>query len=121
MNSKISFFEGSYEIDNLSDFATNKKYLVFSGLGNPINFENTLKKYNINFEKKYIFPDHYAYSDNEIYKIKKEAKELDLEIITTEKDFSRLSVKQSENIKYLKIKLKIKNEKIFLDFLENKI
>ncbi len=120
-NSNISVFEGSYEIDNLSDVVTKKKYLVFSGLGNPKNFENTLKKYNIDFKKQYIFPDHYSYSDNEINKIKKEAKTLGLEIITTEKDFFRLSEEQSNNINYLKINLKINNEKMFLDYLESKI
>jgi len=56
-----------------------------------------------------IYPDHYKISIDEIDNIKKIAKKDKLNIITTEKDYYRLNGKQKKGIKFLKIKLKIKN------------
>ena len=61
------------------------------------------------------------YKNVEINEIKKLAKEQKLEIITTEKDFNRLSNKNRKNINYLKIELRIKNLNKFLKFIKKKI
>ena len=106
---------------NLKKINRNKNFLIFSGLGNPDEFEKTLAKYKFKVKKKYIYPDHYEFSDSEINKFKKEAKKEKLDIITTEKDYLRLTMNSKKNITYLKIKLKIKNEKIFFKFLTNKL
>jgi len=82
---------------------------MFCGIGNPHEFENTLSKYKFKIKKKIIYPDHYKFSNKEIKNIKEIAKKEKLNIITTEKDFFRLSKKQQKGIKILKIKLKIKN------------
>ena len=68
-----------------------------------------------------IFPDHHNYKNDEINKIKKLAKEKNLQIITTEKDFNRLSNKNKKNIKFLKIELRIKQLNKLLKFLKEKI
>ena len=44
-----------------------------------------------------------------------------LQIITTEKDFNRLSNKNKKNIKFLKIELRIKQLNKLLKFLKEKI
>ena len=44
-----------------------------------------------------------------------------LKIITTEKDFLRLSEKKQENIEYLKISLEIKNENEFVNYLIDRL
>ena len=59
--------------------------------------------------KKFIYPDHYQISDKDINEIKDFAKKEKLTIITTEKDYLRLHKNQQMGIKFLKIKLKIKN------------
>ena len=118
---KINIFEGHYVPTNLKKINRNKNFLIFSGLGNPDEFEKTLAKYKFKVKKKYIYPDHYEFSDSEINKLKREAKKEKLDIITTEKDYLRLTMNSKKNITYLKIKLKIKNEKIFLKFLTNKL
>ena len=61
INNKLKFFYGKYEPTNLNKFDRKKKYLVFSGLGNPEEFERTLKKNKFNIKKNIIFPDHYNY------------------------------------------------------------
>ena len=75
----------------------------------------------MNIVKTLIFPDHYNYSDQDIVKIKQKAKKLNAKIITTEKDYNRLSKLNSEGIEYLKIELKIKDEKELINFLHEKL
>ena len=90
-------------------------------MGNPEEFERTLKKNNFKIKEKFIFPDHYNFSNFQINNIKKIAKNKRLEIITTEKDYLRLNNNNKKNIKFLKIELKIKNSKKFINFLKEKL
>ncbi len=55
INKNIKIFEGRYKPLNLSYFNRKKKYLMFCGIGNPEEFENTLKKYNFKVKKKNYF------------------------------------------------------------------
>ena len=106
-NSNIFF--ANYSVSNLSKFNLKKKYLIFSGIGNPHEFENTLLKNKFKIEKKIIFPDHYNYAEKDLKMIKDLARRKKLDIITTEKDFLRLDKQQKKDIKYLSIELKIKD------------
>ena len=65
-------------------------------------------------EKKQIFPDHYRFQQSEIDKIINEAKNKDYTIITTEKDYYRLSNDNKKNIEYAKIELEIENKEKFI-------
>ena len=110
INPNIRIFNGEYESTNFYRYKKHK-YLTFSGIGNPIGFISTLKKYGIKYKSNIIYPDHYDYSDNEIKDIKKIAKEKNLKILTTEKDFNRIPNKLKKNINFIKINLKIKKFK----------
>ena len=121
INRNIKIFEGKYKILNLKKLNRKKKYLVFSGIGNPEEFEKTLKQYKFNFNKHLIFPDHYDLSFNEIKQIKDMAKMQSLKILTTEKDYLRLKKKYKKDINYVKIDLNIRNLKNFSKFLNSKL
>jgi len=121
INNNLKIFEGKYVPLNLQNFNRKKGFLIFSGLGNPEEFEKTLKKNNFKIKEKFIFPDHYNFSNFEINNIKKIAKNKKLEIITTEKDYLRLNKNNKKNIKFLKIELQIKNIKKFTKFLKEKL
>ena len=54
-------------------------------------------------------------------KIQNIAKSNKLKIITTEKDYNRLTKIQKKNIQFLKIELKIEKEKEFRNFLLKKL
>ena len=108
INKNIKIFEGKYEPQNLKKFNRNKEYLMFCGIGNPHEFENTLLKYKFKIKHKIIYPDHYKVSTNEIKNLNKIAKNERLAIITTEKDYLRLKITEKKNIKFLKVNLKIK-------------
>ena len=119
INNKIKIFNSTYQPINLNNFNKNKKYLMFCGVGNPEEFEKTLLKFKFKIKEKMIFPDHYKFTNNEIKKLKIIAKQKKLNIITTEKDYSRLNVSQKKNVQYLKIKLKIKKLNEFKKVLIN--
>ena len=105
----IEIFEANYQAINLKELNRNREYLMFCGIGNPNEFKKTLLKNKFKIKKEIIYPDHYKISIDEIDNIKKIAKKDKLNIITTEKDYYRLNRKQKKGIKFLKIKLKIKN------------
>ena len=69
-----------------------------------------LKKNNLNIEKKLIFPDHYNFSKKEIKKIIEQSKKDKLKIIMTEKDFYKIKNYSLNDIKYLKVEVKIRSE-----------
>ena len=117
LNNDIKIFEAKYVPTNLGSFNLKNNFLFFCGLGNPSEFERTLKKYKFKIKEKIIFPDHYDFSDMDIFSIKKLAKTKKLNIITTEKDYLRLNKKNKKNVKFLKIDLNIKNMKNFSKFL----
>ena len=117
INRNVKIFRGKYIPTNLRTFNRNSNFLFFCGLGNPSEFEKTLKKYKFKIKDKFIYPDHYDFSDSDISDIKILAKKKNLNIITTEKDYLRLSKKNRKNIKFLKIDLNIKNLKNFSKFL----
>ena len=68
-----------------------------------------------------IFPDHFSYNKNDIDKIKLKAKSLNAKIITTEKDFLKVSKIANDDIDFININLILKNEKDLINFLKSKI
>tara|TARA_Y100000996_G_C22518149_1_gene641298 strand:+ start:489 stop:1427 length:939 start_codon:yes stop_codon:yes gene_type:complete len=120
-NQKIEIFETNYEIKDLKKFDRNNRYLVFSGIGNPESFLNTLKNNGFNIIEKLNFPDHYMYSNKDIEKIKKLAKNYKAQILTTEKDFIKINQDYSMGINCLKIHLVIKEEEKLIKFLNSKL
>ena len=123
VNKNIKIFRSTYKPLNLNKLNRKMKYLMFCGIGNPQEFEKTLLKNKFKIKKKIIFPDHYEISRKEIKIIKETAKKKGLNIITTEKDYYRLSKNQRKGLKVLKIKLVIQNldkfKKILFSINEN--
>ena len=110
INPKINIHIGEYELLNLDEFDQNNKYLVFSGIGNHKTFISMIRKNGLNIYKDIEFPDHYAYTNNDIKQILKQANDLDCKVITTEKDYLRLENNKIDEIKIIRSKLKIINE-----------
>ena len=121
INKKIKIFEGKYKPVNLQKFNLKKRYLMFCGIGNPHEFEQTLVKNKFIIKEKIIYPDHYKIPNEIFNKLRLKAKNENLSIVTTEKDFFRLSKVQRKNIKYLKISLEIKDIKKFKKLLISKL
>ena len=116
-NPEIKVFQTYFEAINLNKLNLKNNYLIFSGIGNPNNFRNTLIRNNFNIVDEIIFPDHYKYNRKDIDYIKSKAKKLNAKIITTEKDYVKLSEKDTDNIDFLEIDLNIKNELDLINFI----
>ena len=58
INPSIEIFTGKYVPKNYSKLKK-KKFIIFSGIGNPHTFSDTLKSLKIKFNEYIKFPDHY--------------------------------------------------------------
>ena len=112
-NKFIKIFYFKYKPLNLEKFK-DKKVFCFAGIGNPKNFFELLKESGVNLSNELSFPDHHNYSNNEILNLINKAKESNSILLTTEKDYLRLSTKNRENINYLKIDVEIENKNEFI-------
>lgn len=121
LNPKIEIFESDYKIQNLKELDINSNYLIFSGIGDPVSFKEILLENNISVVKEIVFPDHYTYKKKDIENILQESKKLNAKILTTEKDFIKLSVDDVREINFLKIELKILKEEKFINFINDKL
>lgn len=70
-----------------------KNYFAFSGIGNPERFFSTLTNFGLKLSRYKIFPDHHNYSEKDLVNLKLEADALDAILITTKKDYVKISDK----------------------------
>ena len=118
INKKIDIYYSEYRAINYEKF-NQKELLVITGIGNPENFLKLLNNHNLKIAKKYIFPDHYAFSKEEINDFISEAKKNNYKIICTEKDYHRIKEYDIKEIDYLKVELVLeKKEKLIKKIME---
>ena len=118
INNKLKIFETYPIIINKDKIKKQKKYLIFSGIGNPNSFKKLLERENFKITKSITFPDHFNFSDLDISTIKDQAKLLNSKILTTEKDYLRIKKKNRKGINFVKIRLKIYKEKKLIKLLK---
>ena len=116
-NPEIKVFYTQYKLTNLDDII-NRKVLAFAGIGNPKNFFDLLKNNNIEIIETIKFPDHYNFKKIDIANLNERARELDACLVTTGKDYFRLSNEDKKNIKYLKFELLIDKKEEFINELK---
>ena len=117
-NKKIKIFITDYKVSKFSKFNRSKKYLIYSGIGNPHGFAKILKQNKVKIIDKIIFPDHHSYSNQDFNFILNKAKQNNAEIITTEKDYVKVPKELQKKIKFLRVNLIIRNEKKLIKFLK---
>lgn len=97
----------NYNKKKSNKILSEKPFILVTGIADPSGINNHLKLSNYSFEHL-RFSDHHNYSNNDIEFIKQKAKSKI--ILTTEKDFGKLSPRlKSQQIYYIKV---------CLDFLE---
>lgn len=74
---------------------------AFAGIGRPEKFVASLEDNGASITGRCFFADHHPYAEDEITQLKMIAG--DATLVTTEKDFVRLTVQQRENIRVLKV------------------
>ena len=120
INPNIKIFTGKYVPKNYSKLKK-KKFIIFSGIGNPHTFSDTLKNLKIKFYGYEKFPDHYDYKESDLKKLKDLAKIKNCELLTTEKDYFRLKKSFRKNINFLEVELSVEQEKQFYKYLNEKL
>ena len=120
INPNIRIFTAKYVPKNFSKLKK-KKFFIFSGIGNPHTFSDTLKNMKIKFYGYEKFPDHFEYKESDLQKLRELAKLKNCELLTTEKDYLRLKKSFRKNINFLKVELVIDQEKKFYKYLKEKL
>jgi len=115
-----------YEIETLVAYKNNdshspesiKEAILISGIGNPVSFEKSIERIGIRIITHYTFPDHHKFDlEKDINPIID--KHRDAVIITTEKDFVKLSKFYFEiPMYYAKLKVAVQEEKQFNTLLD---
>ncbi len=121
INSQIKIFYSQYVLKNLENFDLKKKYFIFSGIGNSDSFKELLLRYNFDIIDELHYPDHFNYTQKDLDKIMEKAKIHKAEIITTEKDFTKISKLNYYNINSIQLDLKINDEEILINFIKSKL
>ena len=121
INSQIKIFYSQYVLKNLENFDLKKKYFIFSGIGNSDSFKELLLRYNFDIIDELHYPDHFNYTQKDLDKIMEKAKIHKAEIITTEKDFIKISKLNYYNINSIQLDLKINDEEILINFIKSKL
>ena len=117
INLDIKIFKTFYKILNIQTYNLESKYLIFSGIGNPSDFKDILVENKFNVAREMVFTDHYDYNLNDLEKIQNIAKNENLKIITTEKDFMKIPEEFKKEINFLTIDLVIQDEGKLIELL----
>lgn len=91
-------------LEPVSNELKGKKVLAFAGIGHPEKFYKTLEDLGAKVIQTKDFADHYAYKTEDIERLKREAAEEGLLVVTTEKDFVKLDKRAREGIFVLKVR-----------------
>ncbi len=114
---KIRYIKAETKADIKPEFYQSK-FIAFAGIANPHKFFDTLISNNIKLVKTISFPDHYTYKKNDIDKLQLLTKSGKYKLITTKKDWVKITSWYKENMMYLNISIQPKFSKVTL-FTDN--
>jgi tetraacyldisaccharide 4'-kinase len=86
-----------------------KKAVAFAGLAHPEKFFNLLHAEGVAVLATQSFADHHLYTAGEINQLRQQAEHLGAVLITTEKDWVRLSPKDQQAIQPIRIHLELQD------------
>ena len=98
--------EGSIEADDTGQ-VKNRRLFAFAGIGRPGKFFDSLRACGADLAGTQHFADHHPYSDAEIRSLRQEASRLRAGLITTAKDFVRLSDENRQGIETLPVSIRL--------------
>ena len=118
INNNIDIYYSKYKAINYAKFSQ-KELLVITGIGNPENFLELLNSHKLKIAKKYIFPDHYTFSKEELNNFKSEAKKNGYQIICTEKDYHRIKKHCVDEIDFLRVELVLEKKETLIKKIQD--
>ncbi|MEI7668880.1 MAG: tetraacyldisaccharide 4'-kinase [Pseudomonadota bacterium] len=75
-----------------------KNVVAFCAIARPRKFYRTLQSIGCNIKETISYPDHYNFKKDDYKKLLKKAKDKDALLVTTEKDFVRLSEEMQKEV-----------------------
>lgn len=83
--------------------STNRKVIAFAGIARPQKFFDTLESNGFHIFSQFGFADHHVYTHGQLNHMFQRAEKAGARLITTEKDWIRLSDAWRKKIDYIKI------------------
>jgi len=102
LSPNIEIIYAENRIEN-NETLKNKNFIAFTGIGDPYNFFNTLLNNNIKIIKQIIYPDHFQFTEKNYKVLFQEAENNNCNLITTEKDWVRISKQFKDKVYYTKL------------------
>lgn len=109
----IKKFNAELELVHQQDQDTNadsKSVIAFAGIARPEKFFTTLEDNGYTILARFAFGDHHTYTHDQLKSIMQRASESGVHVVTTEKDWIRLSNAWQQKIGYIKIAVKLSDE-----------
>jgi tetraacyldisaccharide 4'-kinase len=79
------------------------RVLAFAGIGRPEKFFETLRSLGAQIVEAREYDDHYAYTASEFARLRAKAKAAGAQLITTEKDFVRLTPAERQDVHFVPV------------------
>jgi tetraacyldisaccharide 4'-kinase len=95
-----------------------EKVVAFAGIGRPDKLFSTLHALGADVADTVAFPDHHVFTASEIARLKSKARNAGAMLITTEKDFVRLTPAEREGIIPLRVRAQFESADAAEFFLE---
>ena len=81
-----------------------QRAVAFAGIGRPDKFFNTLQRSGAEIVARFSFPDHHVYSVTELAQLRATARASQAILVTTEKDYVRLTPVDREDVHYAPVR-----------------
>jgi len=81
-----------------------QRVLAFAGIGRPEKFFATLRALGADIVEERAYEDHHAYTASEFARLRARAKALNASLVTTEKDFVRLTPAEREDVRFIPVR-----------------
>lgn len=98
-------------------------YVAFAGIGRPVKFFDTLADIKADVRDSVPFPDHHTYSNTDMDYLHQLARDRGAKLVTTEKDFARLTPSQRADVLTLPIQIRFDDtallDKLLSDVLKD--
>ena len=108
-SSQLTILQASIQIEQ-PEFLATRKLVAFAGIGRPEKFKDSLHEAGADIAAFHGFADHHPYSDAEIAIWSGQAERLGAVLVTTEKDWVRLTREQQRAVKAIAINIAWKDE-----------
>jgi tetraacyldisaccharide 4'-kinase len=83
---------------------TGMPIVAFAGIGRPEKFFETLRVLGAEIVEARAYGDHHVYTASEIARLQAKARGAEATLITTEKDFVRLTPAERQNVRFLPVR-----------------